>query len=196
MPKLNGKVPTYRLHRASGQAIVTLDGVDHYLGTHGDPAGKLKYDRLIAEWLANGRRSSPVPSPATTGRPVLTVNGLIAEYWQHARSYYRKPDGTPTSEVETLRQALKPIIELYGETPAVDFGPLTLKAVREKMVAKKWCRSHINKQVSRLKTMFRWAVEQEMVPGSIYHALLAVKGLKRGRCEAPRRLRAVQSSHR
>ena len=53
------------------------------------------------------------------------------------------------------------------------------------MIRSGWCRSHINKQVSRIKSMFRWAVEQEMVPGSVHHALLAVKGLKRGRCEAP-----------
>ena len=32
MPKLNGRVPKYSLHRASGQAIVTLNGTDHYLG--------------------------------------------------------------------------------------------------------------------------------------------------------------------
>jgi hypothetical protein len=25
-------IPSYRRHRASGQAVVTLNGVDHYLG--------------------------------------------------------------------------------------------------------------------------------------------------------------------
>jgi len=28
------RVPTYRLHRATGQAVVTLDGRDHYLGVY------------------------------------------------------------------------------------------------------------------------------------------------------------------
>ncbi|MEL7499510.1 MAG: hypothetical protein AAFN77_18040 [Planctomycetota bacterium] len=47
--------PKYRKHRASGQAIVTLSGQDSYLGPHGTKASQREYDRLIGEWLANGR---------------------------------------------------------------------------------------------------------------------------------------------
>src|SRR5579884_2601811 len=127
MPKLNGRIPKYSLHKASGRAIVTLDGTDHYLGEYDSPDSKIKYDRLVAEWLANGRqRVQPVPQG-----PSLSLNELIAAYWQHAQGYYRKADGTPTQEIETLRQALKPLILLYGETRIADFGPLALKAVRE-----------------------------------------------------------------
>ncbi len=32
MPKLKNSVPKYRKHRASGQAVVTLSGVDHCVG--------------------------------------------------------------------------------------------------------------------------------------------------------------------
>ena len=35
MPKLNERLPKYRLHRHSGQAIVSLNGEDHYLGPYG-----------------------------------------------------------------------------------------------------------------------------------------------------------------
>ena len=49
--------PAYRKHRRSGQAIVTLSGQDHYLGPHGTKASKSEYDRLVGEWLANGRRA-------------------------------------------------------------------------------------------------------------------------------------------
>lgn len=36
MPKLKpNQVPAYRLHKHSGQAIVTLSGKDHLLGKHG-----------------------------------------------------------------------------------------------------------------------------------------------------------------
>ena len=34
MPKLKNKVPSYRLHKATGQAVVTLNGRDIYLGAH------------------------------------------------------------------------------------------------------------------------------------------------------------------
>ena len=50
-------LPKYRKHRVSGQAIVTLSGKDFYLGPHGTKASKSEYDRLIGEWLANGRQA-------------------------------------------------------------------------------------------------------------------------------------------
>lgn len=48
MPKLTNRVPSYRLHKASGQAIVTLDGRDQYLGVYDTSESKENYDRLIA----------------------------------------------------------------------------------------------------------------------------------------------------
>ena len=53
------KVPSYRLHKPSGQAVVTLDGGDHYLGPYGSAASKREYERLIAKWLANNRSLPP-----------------------------------------------------------------------------------------------------------------------------------------
>jgi hypothetical protein len=65
------------------------------------------------------------------------------------QSYYVK-DGKPTSEPGTIRQALRPVRELYGDTPAMGFGPLSLKAVRRAMIERGWCLTFINKQVSRV----------------------------------------------
>ena len=48
--------PKYRLHKATGCAVVTLDGRDIYLGRHGTAESRAKYDELVARWLANGRR--------------------------------------------------------------------------------------------------------------------------------------------
>jgi integrase len=38
--------------------------------------------------------------------------------------------------------------------------------------------------MERIKRMFRWATENELVPPSVYHGLLAVRGLERGRTTA------------
>ena len=43
MPKLRNKLPSYCQHKASGQAVVTLDGHDYYLGKHGTPRSREKY---------------------------------------------------------------------------------------------------------------------------------------------------------
>ncbi|HWE02770.1 MAG TPA: hypothetical protein VG326_10210, partial [Tepidisphaeraceae bacterium] len=179
MPKLNGRIPKYCNHKASGRGYVTLDGKDHYCGPYADPSSKAEYDRLIKIWLAYGRR---MDAPADE-KSTLTINALITHFWEHAETYYRKPDGTVSRELEMYRLALRPLIALYGDTPVEEFGPLKLKVVRGRMVELKWCQNHINHQVSRIKSMFRWGTEEELVDGSVYHALISVKGLKRGRGE-------------
>lgn len=57
----SAKTPPFRRQRhktRSGRAYVVLDGRRHYLGTYDDPIARAEYDRLIAEWLANGRSGS------------------------------------------------------------------------------------------------------------------------------------------
>jgi hypothetical protein len=41
------RTPSYRKHKGSGQAVVTLNGKDHYLGRYGTRHSKDAYDRLI-----------------------------------------------------------------------------------------------------------------------------------------------------
>src|SRR5687767_11996289 len=58
MPRLkDNQVPSYRRHKQSGQAIVTLSRKDHLLGTYGTKESRTSYDKLISEWVANGRRA-------------------------------------------------------------------------------------------------------------------------------------------
>jgi hypothetical protein len=51
-------VPKASKQRATGQAVVRLCGKDFYLGRFGSAVAKGEYDRLITEWLANGRQLS------------------------------------------------------------------------------------------------------------------------------------------
>ena len=65
MGKDRARVPGYRLHKASGQAIVALGGRQIYLGPFGSQVSKDEYDRIIAEWLANGRRTAGMTASVT-----------------------------------------------------------------------------------------------------------------------------------
>ncbi|MFN9290258.1 MAG: hypothetical protein ACK6EB_19505, partial [Planctomyces sp.] len=67
---------------------------------------------------------------------------------------------------------------------ANDFGPLALKTVRQRMIAKDWGRSTINQAIGRIRRCFKWAVENELVRPDMSHGLMAVSGLRRGRSEA------------
>jgi integrase len=176
-------VPKYRRHKQSGQAIVTLpDGLgvrrDHVLGAYGSAASKQKYDRLVGEWQARGRSLS-------TAGSAITVNELIHRFRDHARRHYVRPDGTETNEVTEYQHSLRPVRKLYGMTPARDFGPLALKAVREQFVALGWSRGVVNRRVGRIRHVFKWAASEQLVSGSVYLELMTVAGLRVGRTRAP-----------
>ena len=74
---------------------------------------------------------------------------------------------------------------MYADHPARAFGPRALRAVQAEMVRRGWCRTNINKQVSRVRTVFKWATSHELIPPAVYHALATVEGLRRGRTDAP-----------
>src|SRR5262249_31753795 len=136
MPR-RSQYPSYRLHKQSGQAIVTLTDPtglrrDVLLGEYDTPATRAEYDRVIAEWVATGRR---LTQPTTgTSASAITVDGLVAAFWTHAEQHYRHADGTPTRELADFKVSLRPLRHLYGQSPASSFGPLALKAVRQLMV--------------------------------------------------------------
>src|SRR3954453_24214309 len=105
MPSKTRKVPSYRLHRPTGQAVVRLDGRDHYLGKFDTPTSHERYHRLIAEWLSAGFTAHP-SGPATPLVDV-TVSQLVLAYWRHCQTYYRQPDGTAASELDNIKLALR-----------------------------------------------------------------------------------------
>ncbi len=177
MPKRLKSNPKYYKHKASGQAVVTIDGQDHYLGPWKSRASRDAYDRLISEYLANGRRLRPRPDDFTVGE-------VIEQFWEYAQGYYRRPDGTHTQEIGLFKNALDPLNQIYGQTLACDFGPKKLETVRNAMIAKGWSRGTINKAVNRVRAMFKWAVAQELIPASNLEALKALKGLSAGRTNA------------
>jgi hypothetical protein len=168
--------PKYRKHK-SGQARVTIGRKTYYLGKYGSAASKEKYNQLISLWRA---QNCTLLEPEAQ----LTVNQVLLAFLDHAEQHYRKPDGAHTSELPLVRTVLRFIRELYGREPATEFGPLALKAVREKMVQEGWCRKYVNDNVQRVKHIFKWATANQLVPPAVYQGLLTVVGLRRGRTRA------------
>ena len=169
MPKLAPHaLPAYRRHKHSGQAVVTLNGKDVLLGRYSPAASKEAYARVTGQWQAAGRHLVAEPAP-------LTVVELLAAFLRHAKTYYRNPDGTPTGEADQYRFAMVPLRHTHGRTVAADFGPLALKAVRDEMVRRGGTRKNVNRQVSRVRGIFKWAAENELVPATVHQSLEAEK---------------------
>jgi integrase len=187
MPRLTRKLPSYRLHKPSGKAVVTINGRDHYLGDFGTPESRAEYDRTIAEYLAN-RCARPTVDPAIDMHAVrssdLTINEVLLAFWGHAERHYRSPSGKPSKELANFRDTFRPLKQLYGGTIARQFSPLKLKSLRKTMVDSGLCRNTINQRIGRIIHVFKWAASEELVPASVHQALKTVSGLQKGRTEA------------
>ena len=178
MPRLSRSQPKYRKHRASGQAIVTIHGQDHYLGPWNTAASKTEYDRLVGEWIAAGRPLHPIGSAFD-----VSVAELCRKYWQFAKGYYVK-NGKPTATQYGIKMTIKMLRTNYGPTRASLFGPLALKALQQSMISDGMSRRYINDHADRIRRIFKWAVGEELVPPSVHQALTAVPGLRKGRTAA------------
>jgi integrase len=178
MPSQSPRVPSYRHHKPSGQAVVTLSGRDIYLGKYNSAASRAEYNRLVSEWMAHGGR---LPQNQASD---LTVTELVAAFWKFAQLYYRAPDGRPTSEVANYKTLLRRLKVLYGRTRAADFGPLSLKALRQGLIDHGLARRTINQAVNRIRHVFKWGVENQLVEPGVFHGLQAVAGLRFGRSGA------------
>ena len=115
MPNRKRKVPSYCKHKTSGQAYVTLDGKEHYLGVYGSPESKEQYGQLIAERFPTGQITA---ASAVSVDPVgLTINELVLRYWTEFVQQEYVKNGKPTDRQHHIRLALRPLKELYGDLP-------------------------------------------------------------------------------
>ncbi|MGD0654987.1 MAG: hypothetical protein ABSA16_11630 [Thermoguttaceae bacterium] len=179
MVSTKNSVPKYCLHKGSGQAYVKIKGKRFYLGLHGTTESKGRYFHFIAELAATPLEVSTIWKSAND----LTITELIATYWQHAESYYQK-NGCPSRHLHAIRVALKRLRTLYGDIPAADFSPRSLKTLRETIIEAGYCRRYVNKQIELIRQMFRWGASEELVPILVYQGLTTVVGLRMGRSAA------------
>ena len=182
MPRRPKRIPKYRLHKPTGLAVVRLSGRDIYLGKHGSPSSHRRYEQAVSEWLANNRQAAGPAGPPEVPKDVC-VNELILAYLEHAEPYYRKK-GMPTGECDNIKDALRQMSRLYGKTPAAAFGPGQLKTIRRVMIEDDLCRNVINARIGRIRRMFKWGVENDMIDVSALQSLQSVAPLKQGRSGA------------
>jgi integrase len=174
------RIPSYRLHRSSGQAVVTINGRDCYLGLYDTADSQRKYDLLIAEWLSKGAKASTPAAMSVVDTQIetieLTVNAVMLRFMEYAATYYSKEG----RELDQFKLSLRPLREVCGPMLANAFGPKALKTVQRRMVELGWCRRVVNRRVTRIRTMMKWAESEELLPFGTTHALATVRGLRRG----------------
>ena len=121
-------------------------------------SGTLQFSRRIKRFLipADGRQCGPLSKSQNGNYRFGTNNGSP----HYAASYQ------------------------IDKTLVTDFGPLALEAVRETMIQSGNSRKYINKNIGRIKRMFKWGVAKELVPVEVYQALQTLDGLKKVKSKA------------
>jgi integrase len=174
------------LHRGSGQAVVHVNSRDVYLGVHGTPESKAKYQDIVRRHMAD--RAKVEMEQSTNWHTDITLAELAANYLQHVRAYYVK-DGKPTSQQAGIKAVIDIALEKYAYLEAVKFGPLALRECRDEFVRRGFVRTEINRRIQLIRRLFKWAVAHELIPAEVLVGLQAVSGLRRGRTSAPERRR-------
>jgi hypothetical protein len=155
MPKQTSRrIRKYRHYKPKNLGVVRINGIDEYLGKYNAPESLERYHRRISEWLADGQ-SKPAPTkvPDTNGEP-LTISELIQKYWEFAKKYYCR-DGKPTQELTGMGEAIRPLRRLYDHSNVSDFGPKSLKAVRQDLITDGISRGVTNRRIGRIKRIFK-----------------------------------------
>lgn len=171
------RVPSYRLHKPTGQALVCLSGRRIYLGKHNTPESKERYRKLVAEWLAAG---SVVPPP-TVGKPAsnaLSVAELALAYTRFAEGYYQ------LREAERVSVAMRRLADHWGEMDAAELSPVEVEALASVLATDGLSRPYINCLTGCIKRSVRWAARKGLVPPTTWHRVQLAESLKKGRTEA------------
>lgn len=178
MPTLKARPPKYCRYRNG--ARVTIHGHTHYLpGAFNSDESLAEYRRLVAQW---GAGMVVQPEAAESDGTAITVAEVFEGYRVYAEAYY---GDVPRGRYRNLLPVIKSVGLLFADLPAHEFSPKKLKIARQTFVAAGYTRGHCNTCVQRVIAVFRWAVEEELVPGSVVHALEAVRPLQRGHTPAP-----------
>ncbi|MEM9490505.1 MAG: hypothetical protein AAGC55_15260 [Myxococcota bacterium] len=125
MPRWTNHVPKLRHHKATGRAVVTLDGRHVYLGRYGTPEADAEYRRAIAEYLTLGE----VRTPGRVNAAKPAVADLILRYWRHCEQTL-----TRKTREGSVRPALRRFGRMYGPTVVRDFDPPALRAFQRSLL--------------------------------------------------------------
>jgi len=185
------RVPSYCLHRPSGQAYVTLPAPPRrrvvYLGPHGSPESRLRYAEVLSQLEAPGaaqRAAPPTPNPAPVSDDSPFVSEVAALWADRCRTYYRRADGTQTQEVSDHGYSWAVLLRLFRDRRIATLSRRDFVALRDAMIERGWCRKVVVKRYGRVRFGLRLLAEEGLIPLSV-PAAASLRPLQPYRSDAP-----------
>lgn len=109
-----------------------------------------------------------------------SLRGLVGAYQEYVNGYYLPP----SKEAYNIERAILPFRDFLPEFQADEITPVQLKQFRQKLIDEKLSRSTINRRISMIKRMYKWAVSELMISPYVYQSINAIENLQRGRSQA------------
>lgn len=166
-----------REHRARNQHYCRVGGRVRYLGPIGSAVARERFLRVLEAW----RRDDPGTRP--TG---LLVAELAAEHVE-----WMKREGYSRSARLNRARACALLTESHGAVEVERFGPLDLRDFKAFLVARGFSRDTINSRLRMARLVFRWGVEEGLVPPAVFNGLSAIRGVRVGKAPGKTRRRPV-----
>ena len=177
---------TYRHHSKTDRGYIQyprqIDGrrpQETFPGKHGSPESQAAYEKSLAHFLAYGtlppwiKQSTPPPEEFKPQRGgMVTVAQLCQEFLA------AQGPGYCASERAAYRVVIDRLCSLHAATPVEEFRRPMLRRVRHQMVELGNSRRYIDSQVTRIRGMFDWGVDEDLVPPKIAAALKSLRRLK------------------
>ena len=179
MPKK--RIPTYRHHKPSGHAVVTLKGKDFYLGKYNSEESWAEYNKLINSYTAN--QCKLPPTRTKVGR--TTVENFALAYLDKVAERYVGQSGRTSATYDHCRLALSPLIQHYGRFATAELGPESLEFLQKKWVMQGLARQTINRWCAVVKKALKWGVSRGLVEAEVYHVIDTVENIQIGQTDAP-----------
>jgi integrase len=176
----SNRIPKHRRH-ATGQGIVTLSGKDHYTGKFGTPKSEQRYKDLVSDWIANDRKPLPIKKRSDQETSLgISVAELRVRFLSWARATYRDDKGD-REEYRTLeRSSLLLLPDEFALIPAADFSRRHFHEIRDGLIQRRKARGTINNRMTRIKKIFTWAADRELIPFEAAARIKSIPNLKAG----------------
>lgn len=134
---------------------------------------------VAAAWRIWERETKRIPTTVVKSK---TVEDICAAFCKHAETYYRRPDGTPTSEQASIPLSLRAIRDMFGDTPVTELTHADMIKVRDKIISWNTCsRSTVNFYMARIRRMWIWALDEGLITAQVKAELTQVQPMKPNR---------------
>ena len=142
-------VPKLRLHKATGRAVVRLNGRDHYLEAwENKRANQRKYQKLLVDYLETGYTEKTMPDAADI---------TVAEFCKLHLSYVQVEFANKPSELADIKLMMRRFRRMFSSRLLASINETDIQKFHHSMVKEGLTRGYIKETMRRFVRMWRKA---------------------------------------